>query len=104
MQLHIAKITMAGLAGRLTQFVDRPVVDATALQGNYQVTLDLPIQAWRGMAFAQKMAALAGLDSFGVPDAGAPDTPGTPIFESVRTSASNCSPAERPSKRSSWTA
>ena len=75
---------MAGVADRLAQFMDRPVVDATGLQGNYQVTLDLPTQAWRVMAFAQKMAALAGLGSFGAPDANAPDIPGTPIFESVK--------------------
>jgi len=84
MQLHIARITMAGVADRLAQFMDRPVVDATGLQGNYQVTLDLPTQAWRVMAFAQKMAALAGLGSFGAPDANAPDIPGTPIFESAK--------------------
>src|SRR3989442_8380029 len=39
MQMEIAKITMAALADRLTQFMDRPVVDATKLKGNYQVTL-----------------------------------------------------------------
>ena len=75
---------MVGLADRLTQFMDRPVVDATGLKGGYQVTLDLPIQAWRGMPFAQKMAALAGLGSFGLPDAAAPDTSGVPIIESVK--------------------
>jgi len=84
MQLQMAKITMAALADRLTQFMDRPVVDATGLKGNYQVTLDLPIEAMTGMAFAQKLAALAGLGSFGVPEAGAPDTSGAPIIKSVK--------------------
>src|SRR5262249_20037977 len=32
MQMEIAKITMAALADRLTQFMDRPVVEATALK------------------------------------------------------------------------
>src|SRR5215813_2069665 len=68
MQLQITRITMAALADRLTQFMDRPVVDSTSLKGNYQVTLDLPIEAMSGMAFAQKLAAMAGLGSFGVPD------------------------------------
>ena len=60
MQLQMTNITMAALADRLAQFTDRPVVDATGLNGNYQVTLDLPMEAMRGMAFAQKLAALAG--------------------------------------------
>ena len=81
-QLQMAKITMAALADRLTQFMDRPVVDATRLKGNYQVTLDLPIDVMRGMAFAQKLAALAGLGSFGAPEASTPDR--SPIIKSVK--------------------
>src|SRR5262245_11120435 len=71
MQMQMEKITMAALADRLAQFMDRSVVDATELKGNYQVTLDLPIEAMAGMPFAQKLAALAGLGSF-APDASAP--------------------------------
>ena len=81
-RLQMAKITMAALADRLTQFMDRPVVDATRLKGNYQVTLDLPIDVMRGMAFAQKLAALAGLGSFGAPEASTPDR--SPIIKSVK--------------------
>jgi len=81
-QLQTAKITMAALADRLTQFMDRPVVDATKLKGNYQVTLDLPIDAMRGMAFAQKLATLAGLGSFGAPEASTPNM--SPIIKSVK--------------------
>ncbi len=84
MQLHMAKINMAALADRLTQFMDRPVVDATGLNGNYQVTLDLPIEAMSGMAFAQKLAALSGLGSFGVPEANAPGAWVAPIIKSVK--------------------
>jgi uncharacterized protein (TIGR03435 family) len=83
MQMQMEKITMASLADRLTQFMDRPVVDATELNGNYQVTLDLPREAMAGMAFAQKLAALAGLGSFGVPNA-APDTSGAAIIQAVK--------------------
>ena len=84
MQLQMAKMTMAALADRLTQFMDRPVVDATGLNGNYQVTLDIPIEAMNGMAFAQKLAALAGLGSFGVPEASALDTRAASIIKSVK--------------------
>ena len=75
---------MTGLADRLAQFMDRPVVDATELKGNYQVTLDVPREAMAGMAFAQKLAAMAGLGSFGVPDASAPDTSGAAIVQAVK--------------------
>ena len=40
--------------------------------------------AMAGMAFAQKLAALAGLGSFGVPETGVPDTWGAPIIKSVK--------------------
>jgi uncharacterized protein (TIGR03435 family) len=84
MQLQMTNITMAGLADRLAQFTDRPVVDATGLNGSYQVTLDLPIEAMRGMAFAQKLAVVAGFGSFGVQDAGALDTSIASIIKSVK--------------------
>jgi uncharacterized protein (TIGR03435 family) len=84
MQLQMADITMTALADRLAQFTDRPVVDATGLKGNYQVTLDLPIEAMRGMAFAEKLATLAGLGSFGTQDANALDTSIASIIKSVR--------------------
>src|SRR5262245_55830933 len=80
-QWRMSRITMASFTDRLTQFTDRPVLDATGLKGNYQVTLDLPIEAMRGMAFAEKLAALAGLGSFGVPQA---ETSAAPIIKSVR--------------------
>jgi uncharacterized protein (TIGR03435 family) len=89
MQMQMAKITMAALADMLTQFMDRPVVDATELKGNYQVALDLPIEAMTGMSFATKVAAFAGLGSFGargggVPDASAPGTSGLAIMDAAK--------------------
>jgi len=44
MHLEAAKITMAGLAEMLTNFVGRPVLDMTELKGAYQVILDLSMQ------------------------------------------------------------
>jgi uncharacterized protein (TIGR03435 family) len=84
MQLQMAMITMTALADRLTQLMDRPVVDATGLQGTYQVNLDLPIEAMNGMSFTQKLAALAGLGSFGNPAVSAPDISTAPIVKSLR--------------------
>ena len=84
MQMQMAKITMAALADRLTQFMDRPVVNATELKGTYQVTLSVPVEAMAGMAFAQKLAALAGLGSFGAGSPNAPDTLGAAIVQAVK--------------------
>lgn len=80
MQMQMAKITMDALADTLMQFMDRPIVNATELKGNYQVTLDLPIELMMGMPAAQKLTAILGLGSFGM----TPDTSGAAIFQAVR--------------------
>jgi uncharacterized protein (TIGR03435 family) len=74
MQMEIAKVTMAGFADVLTQFMDRPVVDTTELKGSYQISLDVPVQAMTGMSFAQKVAAFAGFGSFGARGASVSDS------------------------------
>lgn len=74
MQMEVAKVTMAAFADILTQFMDRPVVDTTELKASYQLSLDVPVQAMTGMNFAQKVAAFAGLSSFGVRGAAVPDS------------------------------
>jgi uncharacterized protein (TIGR03435 family) len=74
MQMQLAKISMAGFADVLTQFMDRPVVDATDLKGRYQVALDVPMEAMAGMSFAQKVTAFAGLSAFGARGGAAPDS------------------------------
>jgi uncharacterized protein (TIGR03435 family) len=86
MQMEIAKISMIALADRLTQFMDRPVVDATDLKGNYQVTLELPRDAMDGIAFAQKLAILAGSGSVGagIADPNALDTSGAAMIQAVK--------------------
>jgi uncharacterized protein (TIGR03435 family) len=86
MQMGFVKITMAALADRLTQFMDRPVVDATQLKGNYQVNLELPPGAMNGIAFAQKLAIFAGMGSVGAGIGGtnAPDTSGDAMIQAVK--------------------
>jgi uncharacterized protein (TIGR03435 family) len=74
LQMQIAKIPMPVFADVLTQFMDRPVVDATDLKGRYQVALDVPMEAMAGMSFAQKVTAFAGLSAFGARGGAAPDS------------------------------
>jgi len=80
MQLQMSRITMTALADMLMQFMDRPIVDATELKGNYQVTLDLPMDLMVGMPAAQKLTAILGLGSFGM----TPDTSGAAISQAVK--------------------
>ena len=54
MHMEFSKMPMTGFVQMLSVMVDRPVVDATDLKGDYQVALDLP------MASMMRMAAAAG--------------------------------------------
>lgn len=59
MRLEMSKVTMAALADMLSPYTDRTVIDGTQLQGNYQVTLNLPREALLGMV--QNVAIRNGL-------------------------------------------
>jgi uncharacterized protein (TIGR03435 family) len=66
--------------------MDRPVVDATYLKGNYQVTLELPPDAMNGIASAQKLAILAGSGSVGAgfADPNALDTSAAAVIQAAK--------------------
>ncbi len=53
MRNEILKTSMPALADYLTEFMDRPVVDATGLKDSYRMTLDLPQDVYRN-AFMNK--------------------------------------------------
>jgi uncharacterized protein (TIGR03435 family) len=59
MHIEFSKLTMATLTDTLGSFLDKPVVDGTALKGNYKVALDLPMEVM--FAMIQNMARTAGL-------------------------------------------
>jgi uncharacterized protein (TIGR03435 family) len=60
-RLEASKVSMAGLADLLTGMTDRPVVDMTGLAGDYQVALDVSMEALiGGLAKAQGLAFGAG--------------------------------------------
>jgi uncharacterized protein (TIGR03435 family) len=58
MQLEFDRLTMQSLADTLTPMLDRPVIDETGLNGNYKVTMNLPMEAMFGMM--QNMARTTG--------------------------------------------
>lgn len=72
MHIEFSKLTMATLTDTLGSFLDKPVVDATALKGNYKVALDLPMEVM--FAMIQNMARTAGLPMGG--QFGGPGGPG----------------------------
>lgn len=56
MHLEMSKMSMSDFAQQLTPFVDRPVFDMTELRGNYQVALELTMDAMFALARAQGMS------------------------------------------------
>jgi uncharacterized protein (TIGR03435 family) len=53
------RLNMDGLASTLERFLDRPVVDKTALKGNYDLSLDLTAEDYRSMLI--RSAVVAGV-------------------------------------------
>jgi len=70
MHLKMSKVAMPAFAEMLTRFVDRPVIDMTELKGNYQVALDLSMDA------LFNAARFAGV---GMPVPGGRGEPGRPV-------------------------
>jgi uncharacterized protein (TIGR03435 family) len=93
--MEMSKVPINGLIEMLTRMVDRPVVDMTELKGDYQVALDLPLQAM--MAMAGQMGALpgggGGGDSNKMVEA---SDPGSSIFESVQKLGLKLEPRKGP--------
>lgn len=89
MHLEAAKMTMARLAEAATNFVGKPVIDMTGLQGNYQVALDLSLDDLRNVAKAAGAIMPGGPAPGPGPGVGAglldaSDPSGSSIFESIQ--------------------
>jgi uncharacterized protein (TIGR03435 family) len=77
------KLTMASLADMLARFVDRPVVDMTALTGNYDFTLEFSPEDFRAMQIRGAIAAGVALP----PEAmrALDVAPGDSLFTAIQT-------------------
>jgi uncharacterized protein (TIGR03435 family) len=92
--LHIesSSVSMPELAGDLTQYLDRPVVDKTGLKGRYQVGLDVSMDDMRTFMSKQGFPGGGGPPpgdfpgGGGNPFAGSSDsgTPGSSILQSIQ--------------------
>jgi uncharacterized protein (TIGR03435 family) len=78
--MEASRVTMAQLADALSRFVDRPVVDATELKGEYQVALELSMA---DLMSAARTAGLPGALPPGAVAASAADAASEPSSGSV---------------------
>jgi uncharacterized protein (TIGR03435 family) len=87
MHMEMEKMSMENLAGTLSPFLDRPVVDMTELKGNFQIVLDLTMEDLKniGRKFGAAMpgGGAASSDAGGLPSDAASDPSGS-IFKSVQ--------------------
>jgi uncharacterized protein (TIGR03435 family) len=88
MHMENSKLSMARFTEMLSRFVDRPVVDATELKGDYQVALDLSLQdmmeAARRAGAPVPPNALGARGDAGRPADAASDPSGGSIFASIQ--------------------
>ena len=59
LHLELSKLTMQDFADTLAPFLDKPVVDSTALKGTYKASLDLPMEVM--LTMMQNMMRANGL-------------------------------------------
>lgn len=86
--LDMTKVKLSALVDTLTQLVDRPVLDMSALTGSYDITLELPVEDMQ--IIAQRQMAQLGIQLPGVgpaPGANPADAASSPsgaaIFSAV---------------------
>jgi uncharacterized protein (TIGR03435 family) len=78
MRFEMSEMTMPAFAEMLTPFVDRPVIDGTALKGAFQVTLDIPFEAMFRVIQNQGGGAALQSGFAGFPGGGFGGLPGGP--------------------------
>jgi uncharacterized protein (TIGR03435 family) len=82
--IEMNKATFTSMVELLTSLVDRPVLDMTDLKGNYQISLDLPMEDL--LLLARKQAAVLGIEMPGPPPGTSPaDAASTPGGSAVFT-------------------
>jgi len=85
--------TLAGLAGMLSSFLDRPVVDMTGIQGEYDISLEAAAEEMVGM----KMTVIGSPGPAGGAPAPAPESaPTASIFTSIQQLGLKLDPRKAP--------
>ena len=86
---------MTGFAETLAWFVDRPVVDQTGLKGNYQIALDLTMDAGRSTGGGDGVRPAAANPAPPRNDI-APESGSTAILQSVQALGLRLEPRKAP--------
>ena len=82
--IHSVGVTLGQLADSLTRYVDRPVMDATGIEGKYDFTLEVPPGSFMTAAgMESQMRAAMGAAGMSAATA-ASDPSGASVFESVQ--------------------
>ena len=97
LRVEAARITMTGFAETLAWFVDRPVVDQTGLKGNYQIALDLTIDAGRSTGGGDG-ARPAAANPAPPRDDLAPESGSIAMFQSVQALGLKLEPRKAPAE------
>ena len=85
--------TLSGLAGMLSSFMDRPVVDMTGIQGEYDISLEAAAEEMVGM----KMTVIGSPGPAGGAPAPAPESaPTASIFTSIQKLGLKLEPRKAP--------
>ena len=96
MHIELSRLPIDRLVELLSRMVDRPVVDMTGLKGDYQVALDLPMNAMMAMAGAMGAGPGPGGRGGGANTMAEASDPGTSIFESVQKMGLKLEPHKGP--------
>jgi uncharacterized protein (TIGR03435 family) len=91
MRMEASKMSLAALAGVLTDLAHRPVMDMTGLSGSYQITLEFSMDESRSAAARAVASAMASE----LPDA-ASDPSGPTIFNAVQQLGLKLEPRKEP--------
>ncbi|MGH9522016.1 MAG: TIGR03435 family protein, partial [Terriglobales bacterium] len=94
MHLKASSITLAGLGDALSRFTERPIVDMTGIQGQYDFDLAFSPETMRGMQLAGGSKPPPGGDHPAGADA-APEQ-GASIFDAVQAYGLKLEPRKAP--------
>jgi uncharacterized protein (TIGR03435 family) len=100
-QLQANRTTIAQFSDMLSRFMDRPVMDMTGIEGNYDIALDVSMEDLAGMnKMAPAAAVMRGGPAGGGDHGPAPDSaPASSIFTSVQQLGLKLEPRKAPVER-----
>ena len=97
MRMEASKMSLAGLAGMLTDLTHRPVMDMTGLSGSYQIALEFSMDDSQSAAARMVAGMMApGTASGGSPPGAASDPSGPTIFNAVQQLGLKLEPRKEP--------